>query len=357
MKKLLAANIKKSLKIIAEDNPQIPPNLIEVIDEDPSITKSISRAEILMKIAAQRIPWFYRDESEKLQSPQASFFGFYALRNLIRGIFLSLRFIQAGQLLKRNNFRAASILSFYTASFHLLNSFLAAHGRVIVDIVHGGPIKIIKHKQSETAQYSSLNHAPEIVMAILTNNNKWIFESRSRSHSRRWTELEQVFIKTDYDVPDFFYSLFEYILSYGPSSYAPQEPSELLKEGIYRLTEIRHESIYIGYGDDDFVHDELINRDFSGICGIDLKSNAYHSFAMDFLKYVIEDVMEMKNIVPLVHWNEVQSLMYNSIYTPPFEPFDFKMEDNKELNEKIEDIFVWLTDKTLRDKCETGGVS
>jgi hypothetical protein len=358
MKELLKSNIKKSLKIIADDNPKIPLELVEIVDEEPSASKLPSLIEELMKVAAQPIPWFYREANRELQSPQHSFFGFYALRNIIRSIFLSLRFIQAGDLLRKNDFLAASIFSFYSASFHLLSSFLSSHGRVIVDIVHGGPIKIIKHKKSgsgkisksETAQYSSLDPTPEIVVAILTKNNEWKFEPRPRSHSRRWQELEPIFIETDYDVPDFFTSFFEYVLSYGYIRPSTTDPSSLVKEGIKRLTDIRHESIYSGYGADDFVHDGLINRDLDSSYGINLKSKAYRDFALGLFNHAVQDVMEMKNIISTDHWNEVQNLMVSSIHTPPFELGDFRLEDNKELNEKIEIIFIWLMGKILREK-------
>lgn len=358
MKNLLKFNIKKSIKIIAENNPKIPSELIEIVEEEPSPSKFPSLIEKLMKVAAQQVPWFYRDTSRDLQSPQQSFFGFYAFRNIIRCIFLSLRFIQAGDLLRKNGFLAASIFSFYTASFHLLSSFLASHGRVIVDIVSGGPIKIIKHKKtgsskiekSETAQYSSLDPTPEVIVAILTKNNSWKFEPRPHSHSRRWKELEPIFIETDYDVPDFFYSFFEYILSYGYISPPTSDTPTLVKEGIKRLAEIRHESIYSGYGADDFVHDGLINKDLDSSHGIDLKSKTYRDFALGLINYAIQDVIEMKNIISADHWNKVQSLMFSSICTPSFELVDFKLEDNKELNKQIGIIFIWLMDKVLREK-------
>jgi hypothetical protein len=223
--------------------------------------------------------------------------------------------------------------------------------------VHGGPIKIIKHKKSGSGkirksetQYSSLDPTPEVVVAILTKNNVWKFEPRPRSHSRRWQELEPIFIETDYDVPDFFYSFFEYVLSYGYIPPSTTDPSSLVKEGIKRLADIRHESIYSGYGADDFVHDGLINRDLDSSHGIDLKSKAYRDFALGLFNHAVQDVMEMKNIISSDHWNEVQNLMVSSIHTPPFELVDFKLEDNKELNKQIEIIFIWLIDKILREK-------
>ncbi|MBE0433820.1 hypothetical protein IBX73_10210, partial [candidate division WOR-3 bacterium] len=94
---LLQSNIKKSLRIIAEENPKIPACLVTVVEDEPTTIPSI--CEAIAKVAAREIPWFYRDSDGALRSPQESFFGFYALRNTVRGIFLGLRFIQSGDLL------------------------------------------------------------------------------------------------------------------------------------------------------------------------------------------------------------------------------------------------------------------
>ena len=181
MKELLKTNIKNSLRIIAKDNPKIPPELIQVVEEEPSHFPSF--VEDFMKVAAKPVPWFYRDKSNNLQSPQQAFFGFYALRNIIRGILLSVRFIQAGDLLQKKHFIASSVFSYYTASFHLLHSFLSSYGRVIVDQVCGGPVKVIKRKNSSEGLYCSLDPTPEVIVAILTKSNKWKFELCCRSFS------------------------------------------------------------------------------------------------------------------------------------------------------------------------------
>jgi hypothetical protein len=208
MKELLKANMKKSIRIIAEDHPKIPAELIEVVEEEPRSPDLPNLVEGMMKVAAQPIPWFYRDSGKELQSPQESFFGFYSLRNIIRGILLSLRFIQAGDLLHKNGFLAASVFSYYPFSFHLLYAFLASYGRVVVDQVHGGPIKIINRRNSSGGSFSSLNPTPEVIVAILVRNNTWKFEPRPRSHTRKWKELEHIFVELDYDIPEFLHSFF-----------------------------------------------------------------------------------------------------------------------------------------------------
>ncbi len=227
MKDLLRTNIKRSFKIIAEENPRIPPELIAVANNQTVPSKSVNIIEEMMKVAAQPVPWFYRNH-QTIESPQEAFFGFYALRNIIRGIFLSVRFIQAGDLLYRTHFMASSVFSYYTASFHLLHSFLASHGRVIVDQVHGGPVKRLNH------QYSPLDPGTQVIVAILTRKNTWQFEKRSRSHSRRWEELMPIFRELSFEVPDFLRTFLSYILQENyPSS--PAQIEKTLSAGLERL--------------------------------------------------------------------------------------------------------------------------
>ena len=345
MKELLKANIKRSFKIIAEDNPKIPPELITVDSDQAGPSRSPSIIEEMMKVAAQPVPWFYRNHND-LQSPQQAFFGFYALRNIIRGIFLSVRFIQAGDLLHKNHFMASSVFSYYTASFHLLHSFLASYGRVVVDQVCGGAVKVINRKDSSEGQYCSLEPTPEDIVATLTKKNTWKFEPRPRSHSRRWKELEFVFRELNFDIPDFLRVFFSYILQYGPYPSSPSEMETVLRNSLKRLADVRHESIYSGYGFDDYVHDGLINRDLDTSYGIDFKSKAYRKFALGFLLHALNDLFDMKKAINPEHWIKARILMMGSVNTPPFELFDLKVENNHEVTERLNIIFAWLRDRT-----------
>lgn len=114
MDKLIQSNIRKSLKVAAEENLKVPDNLIEVVDEEPGDAIVSFVSEKLAKVALQPILWFYRNSSHELQWPRQSFFGLYSIRNAIRGIFLGLRFIQAGHLLREKPLsRCVSILLLY----------------------------------------------------------------------------------------------------------------------------------------------------------------------------------------------------------------------------------------------------
>jgi len=344
MNDLLKSNIKKSFKIVAKETPTIPENLI-VFEEEPSELGVYCIAEIIAKNASWPIPWFYRNESNELQSPQQSYFGIYSVRNNIRGILLGLRFIQAGKLLQKNGFLSASVFSYYTASFHLLSSFLALNGRILIEQVHG-PLKIVKHKNSSRSEYCSLNPTPEVLIAILTRYNTWKFEPRYRCHAARWKELNHVFVGEKSIIPDFFLNFFRYITSYGNVSLASDET--LVEEAIKQLTNTRHTAIYQGYGYDDFA-DDLMNQDLSFGSGIDNKSNAYRDFALGLLTFSVGEFVELRDSIPKELWNsdKTQDLLKLSILVPPFESGSPYLADMCELNEHIEWIFCWLsgTDK------------
>lgn len=341
MKQLLRTNIKRSFKIIAEENPRIPAELIGVANDQIVPSKSLNIIEEMMKVAAQPVPWFYRDH-HAIESPQQAFFGFYALRNIIRAIFLSVRFIQAGDLLYRNHFMASSVFSYYTASFHLLHAFLASHGRVIVDQVHGGPVKTLNR------QYSPLHPDTEVIVAILTTKNIWKFEKRSRSHSKRWEELIPVFRELSFEVPVFLRTFLKYIFqdNYPP---LPAEIEKTLRVGLERLTYVRHESIYSGYGFDDYVHDGLINRELDTSYGIDFKSKAYRDLSLGFLVHALNDAFDMKHTIDPQHWTKERILMVGSVNTPPFELFSLRLKDRDEINERLNTLFVWLREGRTAD--------
>lgn len=340
MNKLLKSNIRRSFKIIAENNPKIPSELITVVNDPPGTSRSFSLIEEMMKVAAQPVPWFYIDQSNELKSPQETFFGFYALRNIIRGLLLSVRFIQAGDLLSKNDFLASSVFSYYTASYHLLQSFLALHGRVVIDQVRRGPIRVIKGEGFSEGGYSS-EAEPKVIVATLTKKNTWKFEPRPRSHSSRWKELELVCIELKYDIPDFIESFFHYVLTYGPYS-PPEEIEKLVKDGLKRLSDIRHESIYAGYGFDDYVHDGLTNRDLDTSYGIDRKSTAYRDFAFGFLLHALNAAFEIKDHIDSKHWEKEKILMLGSVNTPPFELVDLTIVSDQKITERLQTLFTSL---------------
>jgi hypothetical protein len=337
MNVLLLSNIKKSLKIITEDNPEVPDYLIDKEELGSEKSPAFSIARALAKVAAQPIPSFYHDVTNELQSPQEAFFGFYVLRNAVRGIFLGLRNMQAGDLLRKYDFFSASVTSYYTAAFHLLSSFLAWNGRVIIENLL--PVKVIEDKNGEKRVQSILDHSSHpIIIAILTKNNTWKFEGRSRTHGTVWNELEHILLKRADKITAFFTSFFKYILHYENSL----SEINLVRKGIQRLIEVRHESIYRGYGYDDITHDAITNREHGISWDIGRKSKKYRDFAIGLLRFSTNEVLELKEKIPAQHFNSNRILLTSSLIIPPFELGDLSLPDKHQLTKDITRIYDWV---------------
>ncbi len=225
-------------------------------------------------------------------------------------------------------------MNFYTSAFHLFKSFLAINGRIIIEKILG-PLAL----GPNWSEHKILNPSIEVIVAKLTKKNIWKFEPRKRAHYNRWKELEPILLKNEENLYDLFIVFLKSILSYGP--YTPSDDSEIIREGLKRLCEIRHESVYMGYGYDDYAFDSMINKESYG-AGLDLKVNYYRNFVIDLLKYCVNEAIDLELKMPSEHWSKVQSLLAISIYTPQFEFGHPKINNDIELNEQLETIYNWF---------------
>ncbi len=105
-----------------------------------------------------------------------------------------------------------------------------------------------------------------------------------------------------------------------------------------------HEFIYSGYGFDDHVHDALINRELDTSYGIDFKSKAYRKLSLGFLLQALNEAFDMKNTIDPQHSIKERILLVGSVKTPPFELFNLRLEGHHEINERLDTLFVWLSD-------------
>jgi len=154
-----------------------------------------------------------------------------------------------------------------------------------------------------------------------------------------------VFAELSFDVPDFLRTFLSYILGENyPSS--PAEVEKALRVGLQRLAYVRHESIYSGYGFDDYVHDGLIDRELDTSYGIDFKSNAYRKLSLGFLLHAMNDAFDMKNTINPQHWTKNRILMTGSVNTPPFELFNLRLRDHHKISERLDTLFAWLEGRT-----------
>lgn len=300
-------------------------------------TPGFSLCEVMAYNAVKHIPWFYRDSNSELQSPQKDFFGFYALKNILRGIYMSLRFIQAGDVLLENRFCALGTFSYYTASFQLLQSFLALNGHVLIELVHGPPFVRKKGSYSESGHRGIYKH-PELIIAKLTKENSWKFESRTKTHASRWNEVKPILIGYKDKIPGFFLDFFQYILSINDGEY---ETEAIIDAGLFQLIAIRHESIYEGFGYDDDVYVGLLNRELITDKGLDLKAENYRRFAVSLLIFCLDEFESLKGSIPENHYSANKTLLMSSVNAPYFEIGEFPLPE-RDIQVRLEKIYEEL---------------
>lgn len=349
MQNLVLPNILSSLHVFIE-NTGVPENLVEVRDERTRRTSTaddgraafnglcgaFARASALN--IKRPVPWFYRDQNGHLRSAQERFFGFYALRNAIRGSLMAARMIQAGVHLEKGRFLAPSVSMYYTGAFHALTAFLALRGRALVETVLGRPVVVLRD-ESTCSDNCQMDRHPEAVIAILTRDNRWVFEPRARTHQKRWEELHQVFSAGGREIPDYLVGFCRY-LTRGEVQYA--DPRGLVERGLRRLVEMRHDSIYMGYGFDDDVYYDLINRARFSDAGIDLRARSFRAFATGMLIDSIETVHHLKGRIEDKVWNDVRPWLVDAVAAPPFEGGEPTLEGFPDQTKILRDIDAWL---------------
>lgn len=301
---LLRSNVRKSLRIIALERPQVPDEFL------PSRGEAISLllTRLWEQNAAQPLPRFYSAADGRLSSLQEEFFGLYALRNVVRGALVASSWIGAAGRLTKPGCYAASILCSYTAMFHLLIGYLAVHGTVLIPQVLAPSVV-------------PLVDAPEAVMARLTRKNTWVFERRGRSHRMVWSELGQV-LAHQYEadeIPEFIDVFLQYVVSYGPTDLVTAD-EDWREAALRRSAYIRHEAVYESYGFDDWAYDEFTNEDYPGAgYGIDARVRIYREFAVALLRVLADWWLEVDGWIEEEVLQETRALRFLSVVTPPFE--------------------------------------
>lgn len=332
MKELFRANIKKSVKFLSEN-----PAYIKMLSD-------LYHAYFLLvgKDAklAQITPSFIKDpKTHELKidwqamelSPTPPVLTIYAIKYILRGILLGLRFIEVGDFNKNKTFLATAVFSYYTASFHLIQALLALNGCVI--------IKPTNIQNAELALNNSL------IMAKLTIRNKWSFHGLSQSHGAIWKNLDVILRGLNKESLKPFLQFFYYILA--PEIIPPADQEELIRKGLEKLSQIRHEAIYEGYGFDDFFFLEGFTGEEgekrSSIENLKNKAVAYKLFSRELLKLCLNDVFELKKVSLDDYWEKVKDLITFSILVPPFEQGRPDLSDVPELDAQVKNLLVWLS--------------
>ncbi len=277
-------------------------------------------------ISDSPVPYFYKSNSKnEILSPQKDFFAFYALRNIIRGCLVSCRFIEGGNLLHTSGFYALSTISYYSAAFQILITFLALNGKVLIS--YPNPLLNLTTKT-----------LPDLLIAKLSkDNNTWVFEGLSRDHKTIWRCLSEVLDNIDKGkIPSFFNDFFDYIVENNNLQTNPQDGKTLLEKTVEKIPDLRHAAIYSGFGFDKIEFENAIK----GLTGlnhnteIDKLSKSLKHFVLEFLSYCLKDTLEIKTLVQTeddFDFIPVYYILRNSVWNPPF-------ESTKNLNLGVDDI-------------------
>lgn len=273
-------------------------------------------------------------------SDQEEYFSFYLLRNLLRGLFLSINSMVAGKNCLEKGLFAPATMLFYNSAFHSLNSYLSINGIVLTHACQKETQKTIKNL-SIKAMFSS-------------EKKNWTIEKFRVKHTNRWLLLEQVFKRKGVIVPDSFTNLFNSF--YNPKYYKQEINNPLLKDYNYnsepitfhnKLNEFlkmianqRHFSVYQSFGSTSEIFQEIINRDSLSDRGIDANAITFSKFANEFFDEVINTTTD-KIVSNLTLENASRSALIHSVFNPWFDEPRIELLPSNQ-RERVEKLYAFL---------------
>ncbi len=311
----------------ADTEPLLPENAIQIRGMRGS---SFDRQ--LVDWARRKLPmavWLTEDSQGKLTTPLSPVFGVFAFRAILRGFFIGASFLPGANLLLEKRHLSLSIIGYYTSALHLVNSFNALQGRVMLSPIAGQPVVELADDPVGTkmpsggtmhrggsAGYLQAPKNLQAACAILTKEGHWVFEGRNRSHPVMWRELKQLITESHLIPPwlDRFCRSFVY-----PTTKVDEE--RYLNEGLEMLIEARHQAVYNGFGMDDFSFDSLINREPVDV-NIAARASNYRSLAYGILNDVLKETTALFLDIEKQCPHELERLLpqlCTMVYTPPFD--------------------------------------
>jgi len=284
--------------------------------------------------------------NKKIISPNSSHFSIFALRMVFRGILLGINYLIAADLSRNKSLWGPSILNYYTTCFHILHSYLALNGHVIID-----PVYPVLSRDDENLNIQS-------ILAIFSQkNSKWTFNKTSRDHKGRWFELKQIFIKEE-DVPLCFNNLFN--LWYGdlikeniPSITkiiakiegkkigTPLKVHDKIDDFLMRISETRHISLYQSFGSDPNVINSLQNMDTYTNAGIDRQVINFKKFTYEFYQLCLN---ELKIIINNIKFHKpTRQSLWILINLPNFDFPNIELLELKSLKHDLRFLIDWFS--------------
>jgi hypothetical protein len=313
-----------------------------------NIQKSINRLDtILQSEGAGEFLFFptFKGEKKQLICEQENWFGFFVLRNGFRGLLTSINHLATVQIIRFQALYGPTIAAAYTASFLLLDAFLAFNGIIIVDL----PPEYNKRKII----------LKPLVVGKLSKKRGWIFEGMKRNHESRWLQLHQIIGSRKGNVPIFFHRLFAYFFR---EEYKKKRPlieilnnksvdnnifigekwqlHERVTDFLKRIALSRHESIYGSFGSDAYVYETLVNRDTFSTSGLNEKAAQFMLFAQDLAIYVANNIKE--TISTLQMSDSIRKLLFLCISIPYFDDPKIKFLQPIELQNLVKFFIDFL---------------
>lgn len=342
MHTLLTNRIAQSLRDVDKE-PLLPENTVQVHG-----TRGSSFDRRLVDWARRKLSmavWFTEDTRGNLITPLHPVFGVFAFRAILRGFFIGASFLPGANLLLEKKHLSLSVIGYYTSALHLVNSFNALQGHVMLSPIAGQPVVELANDPVGTkmasggtlhrggsAGYSQAPKGLQAACAILTKDGNWVFEGRNRSHSVMWRELKQLITESGLVPPwlDRFCRNFVY-----PTMKVDEE--RYLNEGLEMLIEARHQAVYSGFGMDDFSFDILANREPLGV-NIAARASNYRSLAYGILSDVLKETTALFIDIQQQCPHELERLLpqlCTMVYTPPF---DLKRDFAETIRSEIDQI-------------------
>lgn len=280
---------------------------------------------------------------------QEQFFGFYALRRAIRGVLLAVNHLVGAEHTLTQRVFGPSVVLAYSAAFHSLHALLALRGRVYTD--------------SFLWPLSSHDSKPPPAAAVLlTRGGSWKVEGRPRSHTKRWLEVHRQFGPSIDDLPQCFYTMFQYYnaeaLHRPPPEFEQSLPArfrqppptiaECLQELLIRIADSRHTALYQTFGSDPWVVERQVNREQFDSSGIEQHAATMLRFATELMSESAEEVLTL--IHRLTVSPEVRGYLFLCSYFPWFDSPKTSMVGHETLREQITELQAWVLDSEALSK-------
>lgn len=325
-------------------NGNDPREVVSGINDDLHLTaEQHGFATALTKVRERDLlpvyPWFEFDGT-RYSCPQIPRIGFYFAAQIARSVLMANNSYAAGELVLNEGYNGPAIQLLYTAAYHMLYGWLAAHGRLIVDKPQGNPSAQVSERGFELG-HEILPRRPKRIVVAHIERDGWQCTKDERSHGKIWAEVAQAVGQDPDRLPEYFQSFLKYVQAYGPDGYELTKANLLVR--LRAVADIRHEAQYATFGYDAFAYDEIVNGDSHYDGALDVRMNMMYEFCTALFQEVSNDAASVLSIIREAdRWT--QTRLRASVMGRPFEiPAEKIAESAGDIAEVVEEILDWAT--------------